>query len=135
MTPKDPAFDGKTVLIVDDERFARTLMREICTQLGFFRILMAENGQQALETCRATGVDIVLSDLAMPGMDGLQLLEALRAGDGNPNDPDVPVVFLTGAATEAMLRRAMVVGVDRCIAKPPSIDRVRRSLRSALAAR
>lgn len=128
-------FANRTILIVDDDRFSRALVREICVQLGFGRILLAADGVEALEACRARNPDVVLSDLLMPGIDGLGFLERVRSGRGAAPDRDVPVVFLSGAATEAALKRAMVVGVDRCLAKPPSVDRVRRSLRAALLGR
>jgi two-component system, NtrC family, response regulator AtoC len=83
----------KRVLVVDDERRMRRLLQVMLEQIGLESIA-AENGAQTLDLFQSEGVDLVLTDLRMPDMDGIQLLQAIRE-----RDADVPVVVLTAYGT------------------------------------
>jgi len=88
--------DKKLILIVEDEEIERSLLAEVLSTLGYATV-EAENGLKALEVKENNQIDLVLSDIHMPEMNGLDLLKHLRKnGDG------LPVILMTGFdATEA----------------------------------
>jgi two-component system cell cycle response regulator len=88
-SPSAPAPDGATVLVVDDEKLARQLYADILREAGY-QTCEAENGFQALEIVRQEPVDVVLLDIMMPGMSGLEVLDTL-----GEVIPDSPVIIVT----------------------------------------
>src|ERR1035437_3217141 len=93
------------ILIADDERSIR-LMLETGLTLNGFRVTSARNGREALEAASTTKFDAVLSDIYMPDLGGLELVDALRAAD-----PTLPIVLMTAqgslqVAVEAVTRRS-----------------------------
>ena len=114
------------VLVVDDDEmvvqsYARTLGR-----LGY-NVDTANSGQQAIDRFRAEASDVVLSDLAMPDMDGLAFLRELRRFD-----LDVPVVIVTGAPSMETAIKAVEYGAFRYITKPASSDMLAETLGRAI---
>jgi EAL domain-containing protein (putative c-di-GMP-specific phosphodiesterase class I)/CheY-like chemotaxis protein len=100
------------VLVVDDDpailrAYACALVRQGAI------VEMASSGREAAERVKAGGVDVVVSDIAMPGMTGIQLLDAMRA-----YDLDVPVILVTGEPDLASAVRAVELGAFRYLAKP-----------------
>ena len=101
-----------TLLIVDDEESLRDAMVYDFKRRGF-NVLDASNGTQAFEIVKKTKVDIVLTDVRMPGGDGVELLDHIKA-----YNPELPVVmFITGFA-DITLEEAYDKGVDAVFAKP-----------------
>jgi two-component system chemotaxis response regulator CheY len=104
----------KTCLVVDDSSVIRKVARRILEGLDF-KIIEAEDGQQALEQCRGALPDAVLLDWNMPVMDGYDFLKALRRLPGG----DVPkVVFCTTENDVAHIARALSAGANEYIMKP-----------------
>jgi two-component system, chemotaxis family, chemotaxis protein CheY len=104
----------KTCLVVDDSSVIRKVARRILEGLDF-KIIEAEDGQQALEQCRSALPDAVLLDWNMPVMDGYDFLKALRrlpGGDGPK------VVFCTTENDVAHIARALSAGANEYIMKP-----------------
>jgi len=101
-----------TVLIVDDEKNYPPIISAILTQAGF-ETMTAFGGQEALPLLREGSVDLVLTDMKMPEMDGIALLENIRA-----KDPDLPVVMMTAHGTVEKAVEAMQKGADNYILKP-----------------
>ena len=100
------------VLVVDDEAGLRmTLGANL--ELDGFEVVEAESGEHALELARGQRFDLVISDIRMPGIDGVQLFERLRA-----LLPSVPVVLMTAFAVEALVRRALEQGAFALLPKP-----------------
>jgi signal transduction histidine kinase len=117
-----------TILVVEDHPDLRTQIADV---LGpSFRVLTAENGQQALDLLAKQPVDLVLSDLVMPGMDGLELCKRLKA---NPAFGLVPFILVTALHDRAFLNRSLDLGADDFIVKPFNegelLARVRAQLR------
>ncbi len=117
-----------TLLVVEDHPDLRAQLVEL---LGpSFHLLIAENGQKALEVLAKQPVDLVLSDLVMPGMDGLELCRRLKA---NPALALVPFVLLTALNDRATLVRGLELGADDFLVKPFNegelLARVRAQLR------
>jgi response regulator RpfG family c-di-GMP phosphodiesterase len=100
------------VLVIDDERLVRSLMAEILTEAGY-EVVQAETAERALERLRDRRVSLVVSDIVMPGLGGLELLEEIRA-----LRPSLPVVMVTGAGTHANLSEALARGAAGLVPKP-----------------
>jgi two-component system alkaline phosphatase synthesis response regulator PhoP len=81
------------VLLVDDERCLLEALSYLLSEEGF-QVVTAFNGREALDLLATAPVDVVISDIMMPVMDGWQLLEALR---GAPSTRDIPVILMTAA--------------------------------------
>jgi signal transduction histidine kinase len=107
------------VMVVDDEQDIRDGSERILSRAGF-RVLTAGNGEAALTTLEASPADIVLLDLKMPGMDGLEVLDRIRK-----RDPSVLVIVITGFATVETAIAAMKRGAYDFIAKPFDPDQLR----------
>ena len=102
------------VLIAEDDAGARLLLESALERLGH-EILAAEDGEEALRLYLAERPDAVVTDLAMPGLDGAALLARIRS------EPDIPyayVVVLTASADEQVARAAMEAGADDLVLKP-----------------
>jgi EAL domain-containing protein (putative c-di-GMP-specific phosphodiesterase class I) len=108
----DPAPREATVLLVDDEpAFLRALARYL--REGPHNIETFATAPEAIERVRKGGVDVVVSDISMPGMTGLELLRAIRA-----HEPDLPVVLVTGLPALESATEAIEHGVLKYIVKP-----------------
>lgn len=112
-TTTAPAAVPSTLLLVDDEPSILSALRRLLRPLGH-KVLLAESGAAALQILEQEPVDLVLSDMRMPGMDGAQLLQAVRA-----RWPDVARLLLTGYADIGSTIAAINQGeIQRYIAKP-----------------
>ncbi|NIS81795.1 MAG: response regulator [Anaerolineales bacterium] len=112
------------ILVVEDDEAMRTALCDILNLLKY-RVLMAEGGQEAVEIFKRERVDIVLSDLIMPEMDGESLYQALCE-----INPDVRMIVLTGLPLEDMdLSQA---GIFAWIQKPLDIDEISQTISAAL---
>jgi len=115
-----------TVLIVDDEPNIRSSLADAFALEGY-RCLTAPDGGRALAAVRASPVDLVLLDLQMPGIDGIETLRRLRA-DGN----DVPVIVLTAHGTIERAVEAVRLGAFDFLEKPPHAERILNTARNAV---
>lgn len=117
----------KNILIVDDDETLRDTLVFDFKRKGF-NVFSAENGNRALEIVRSTQIHLVLSDIRMPGGDGISLLETLRK-----IDPNIPVViFLTGFA-EITEEDCIKKGAKKVIPKPFDRKQLFSSVMEALA--
>ena len=114
------------VLVVDDEQGMREDLAAIL-QKEDREILQAENGRKALDQLQATQVDLVLSDIRMPDMDGLDLLGEIRR-----QWPEMPVIMLTAFASTETAIAALRAGAYDYLRKPFSLDEVRNCVEHAL---
>ncbi len=114
-----------TILVVDDEApLLLTLVANL--ELSGFEVLDAPGARQALEIARSRHLDLILSDIRMPGMSGVDLLRALRE-----SGCDVPVVLMTAFTVESVLTEALREGVFTIVAKPFDVDGLVVSLTTA----
>jgi CheY-like chemotaxis protein len=106
------------VLYVEDDRVNRLLMTEIFTQASDMRLIVAENGGEALDLAASEDIDLVITDIQMPGPDGYEILEALKS---SPKTQGVPVIALSALAMRSDLERARLAGFAAYITKPMDI--------------
>ncbi len=104
------------VLAIDDDASTLRMMKTVLIQAGY-RVEVAEDGASGLASAAALHPDIILLDLLMPGMTGLEVLVALKEAE-----PDRPVVICTVSREEAAKVESLQLGADDFIAKPFSLD-------------
>ncbi|HEV2764171.1 MAG TPA: sigma-54 dependent transcriptional regulator [Pyrinomonadaceae bacterium] len=115
------------ILIVDDEQGMRQLLSLVFGRGGEHAVRTAENGRKALELLRAEPADLIISDVKMPDMGGIELLRAARE-----LLPDVAVVMMTAFATVETAREAFKLGADDFIQKPFDVDELKLIVSKAL---
>ena len=118
--------EGKlpTILVVDDE----AIIRDLCSRaLNEYQIIQAENGYEALRILDDRTVDLVLVDVMMPGMSGLELLQQIKE-----RDPAQLVMIMTGYTDKDIILRALKAHADDFIQKPINLLQLRTSIGQAL---
>jgi len=115
------------VLIVDDSAAIRKILQRMLGQAGFSlgKVLEAGDGVEALEKMKNETVNLVLSDINMPNMDGIQLLSELKA---NPEFKHVPVIMITTEGGEAKVMEAVQLGAAGYVRKPFTADQIKEKL-------
>ncbi len=108
----------ETILIVDDEKNYPLVLGAILEEEGY-ETLAANSGHEALEILKNADVDLVLTDMKMPGMDGIELMERIKR-----HDPDLPVIMMTAHGTVEKAVEAMEKGAFSYILKPFENDRM-----------
>jgi two-component system response regulator PilR (NtrC family) len=114
------------ILIVDDEQSYRQLL-SLVFQENDNNIRTAMNGRQALELLRAEPADVIISDVKMPDMDGIQMLRALRE-----TQPDLGVILMTAYASVDTAREAFKLGADDFIQKPFDVEELKLIVKKTL---
>lgn len=109
--------DRLKVLIVDDNKHTRLLLAQILRALGITQTFEAGDGVEGLAALRNHAIDIVLTDLAMEPMNGIDFVRSLRTGAESPG-PMIPVIMITGHATMKRLQEARDAGVNEFMGKP-----------------
>ena len=102
------------ILVVDDQPANLRVVGMLLSRQGY-QVVTADSGPRALEICETDPPDLVLLDMMMPGMDGFQVMEEMRAGAAPPS---VPVVFVTAAQDRDLLLRAFDAGAVDYVTKP-----------------
>ena len=122
---------GQTVLVVEDEAMIRSNVRECLQQLGY-EVLEAESGEIALELCEEHRgkIDLVLTDLVMPGMSGHEL-----AGELAQRHPEVKMLFMSGYTEDSAARRDILLRGSAFLQKPFSVGDLANAVQQALALR
>jgi PAS domain S-box-containing protein len=114
---RDRSFAGVRVLAVEDNAFNRGLLKKMLGTLGVGEVVMAENGQQAVDAMAAGQVfDIILMDIQMPVLDGLDATRAIRA-----MGHDLPIIALTAHVLESDQRKSLDAGMNGHLPKPYSL--------------
>lgn len=103
------------ILVVDDYQAMRTTIRRMLLQQGFTSIVEARDGIEALVLLRGRPIDIVISDLVMERMDGLELLREIR---GDANLSRLPFIMITATADRDRVIAAKAAGVTGYVVKP-----------------
>jgi two-component system, NtrC family, response regulator len=118
--------DPRTILLVDDDHSLRRVLEYQLEEDGY-RVIAVPSGEAALEEFRAHPVDVAITDVKMPAMDGIELLSRLKAVQ-----PDLPVVVLTAHGTISAAVEAMKLGAFDYLTKPFTREQLRMSVVKAL---
>jgi CheY-like chemotaxis protein len=116
------------ILIVDDEQWIREVFSDFCQLTDAFEVELATDGQEAVAKVKATAYDLVTLDLIMPEMSGLEALAEIKRAS-----PRVPVMVITGNATDKLVNQAGILGACRVMYKPIQLDDFFAEVASALA--
>ena len=120
---------AKKILLVDDAQFMREMIKKILTDNGYTEVYQAVDGADGVAKFGELAPDLVLMDITMPNMDGLEALKTIRA-----NNPGATVVMCSAMGQEAMVMDAIKSGAKDFIVKPFKPDRVLKTVTSILGA-
>lgn len=112
------------VLIVDDDPATVELLT-MAVQLKHHHAIAAYNGMEALDQLDAASPDLILLDLMMPGIDGLETLARIRQHDRHHR---IPVILVTASSDESLDRRVIEAGGNGCLRKPVSMDTLEEAI-------
>lgn len=115
-----------SILIVDDDSESLALLSSILTEEGY-RVRAADSGQLALASIESEAPDLILLDMRMPGMDGLELLQRLKA---HRNTSDVPAMFISGSSGSESRIRGLQLGAVDFVTKPYQRDELSARVRT-----
>ena len=115
------------ILTVDDAAFMRNIIKNTLGKVGYTEISEAADGIQAIQRYKQINPDLVLLDITMPNLDGLNTLRAIRT-----IDPNAKVVMCTAMGQESMVLEAMQYGARDFIVKPFKADRLVRTVTSII---
>lgn len=118
---------GKKILLVDDAAFMRMMIKDTLKKNGYTEIVEAGNGAQAISAYEAEKPDLILMDITMPEMDGLEALKRLKEMDNS-----VQVVMCSAMGQETMVVDALKLGAKDFIVKPFKPDRIMKTVTSIL---
>jgi len=124
-----PAPSSIAILVVDDQKSIRSLVVECLRGLGYTRVAECEDGQEAFEYMQRQTVHMVISDLNMPRMTGLELLAAVRA---SPRLKGVGFLMLTSRGEIELVRQAIQLGVNNYLTKPFAMGDLKKKVDSVL---
>lgn len=110
-------FDSLKILLVDDNRHMRLLLTEMLRAIGVRHIFEAVDGAEALQMMRRVPIDIVITDLKMGLLGGIDFVNLLRRSPDSPN-PFAPVLMVTGHSTMRRVQDARDAGVNEFLTKP-----------------
>lgn len=115
------------ILVVDDAAFMRKVIKDTLSKSGYTELFDAVDGVDAVDKYSEIHPDLVIMDITMPNMDGLEALKAIRAKDGNAN-----VVMCSAMGQESMVIDAVRSGAKDFIVKPFKADRVLKTVNSII---
>ncbi|MCI9198365.1 MAG: response regulator [Lachnospiraceae bacterium] len=113
------------ILLVDDAAFMRMMVKDTLTKAGYTDLYEAADGLQAVETYAEIQPDLVIMDITMPNMDGLEALKAIKG-----KDPNAVVVMCSAMGQESMVIEAIKSGAKDFIVKPFKPDRILKTVSS-----
>jgi CheY-like chemotaxis protein len=117
------------ILVAEDETDIRELVAFSLINIGGFQVVKARNGAEAVEVARAELPDLILMDVRMPGMTGVEACATLKK---IPETRDIPVVFLSAMGQEQEIQQGMEVGAVEYILKPFAPDMLMNKVRDIL---
>lgn len=115
------------IMIVDDALFMRKTIRKILEESGYTDIIEAVDGESALEAYDEARPDLMLLDITMPGISGLDVLAEIRK-----KDSDAKVIMCSAVGQEMMIQKAILMGADDFIVKPFKKDEFKKIVRRSL---
>lgn len=125
----DAKADAKgTIIVVDDSKMSRSILKNILEEEGYSVIAEASNGEEAIEAYKQNKADLITLDITMPKMDGIEALKNIVEFD-----PDVKAVMITAAGQQSKLIEALKFGAKRFITKPFEKDEILKNINEVFA--
>ena len=118
---------AKNILICDDAAFMRMMIKDILTKNGYNIVGEAENGAKAVEKYNELKPDLVLMDITMPEMDGIEALKKIKA-----SDPNASIIMCSAMGQQAMVIESIQSGAKDFIVKPFQADRVLEAVQTVV---
>lgn len=118
--------ETKKILVVDDEQNSREGLTKILIKEGF-EVVSAESGEAALAEAKKQAFDLIITDLRMPEISGIDVLEKIRG-----KKPDIGVIIVTAYGEVNSYLKAMTLGAFEYLNKPIKLDELRRVISKAL---
>ncbi len=115
------------IMLVDDAAFMRMMLKKALTQSGYTNFIEAQDGAEAVRKYEEEKPDLVVMDITMPNMDGLQALKKIKEGDPNAN-----VVMCTAMGQESMVIDAIKSGAKDFVVKPFNEERIAQTVNKIL---
>ena len=115
------------IMLVDDAAFMRMMVKKALTDSGYDNIVETQDGAEAVKKYEEESPDMVIMDITMPNMDGLQALKAIRG-----NHPDAKIVMCTAMGQESMVVDAIKSGAKDFIVKPFNQERIVETVKTIL---
>ena len=122
--------ERRRILVVEDNAVNRTLAARLLESAGY-EVLLAEDGYQAIETLEQESVDLVLMDVQMPEMDGLETTREIRRREA-ARGGHLPIIALTALAMKGDREKHLAAGMDDYVAKPIDRDQLEKAIHRAL---
>jgi CheY-like chemotaxis protein len=129
-TPPRTRRRGGRVLLAEDHTMNQQVFSEYLTALGH-EVLLAQDGAEAVDLCDRRAPDVVLMDIQMPGMDGIEATRRIR---GNPRTAHVPIIALTALAMSGDSERCLAAGMNRYLSKPVDLRALAEAIGTLLPA-
>ncbi|MBZ4645872.1 MAG: two-component system, chemotaxis family, chemotaxis protein CheY [Petroclostridium sp.] len=118
---------GKKILIVDDAAFMRMMIKDILTKNGFEVVGEAENGAKAIEKYKELNPDLVIMDITMPEVDGIQAVREIKKLDG-----DSKIIMCSAMGQQAMVIESIQAGARDFVVKPFQAERVIEAVKKVI---
>ena len=119
----------KSILIVEDSATTRSLIRAVIEEIGDFNIVEAPTGFDALKLLPSQEFDLVLTDINMPDINGLELINFVK---GNPSYKHIPLIIVTTERSEEDKKRGMALGATAYVTKPFKAPEIQGLIRKIL---
>ena len=129
-----PGLDQIHILIVDDNLQMRFLVRSLLREFGFTWVSEANDAVAAFEVLRVHSADMIITDLAMRPIDGIEFARLVRTAPDSP-DPYVPIILMTGHSDRTRVRYARDAGINTFLAKPVSAKSILHHVNAIIADR
>ncbi len=122
--------EKRKILIIEDEAAQVLLIRSRLEAAGF-AVISAMNGEEGLQKARQQRPDLVLLDIVLPGLDGVQVCDRIKQ---DPQTQQIPVILLTASGMKNLEERCRVFGADGCLVKPYRSEDLLQKIHSLLPA-
>ncbi|MFA4889194.1 MAG: response regulator [Candidatus Omnitrophota bacterium] len=121
----------KSILLIDDDLLVLMTMKRLLAREGY-KVTTAFNGQAALRKMEDDGFDLIISDIKMPGMDGIETVRKIREYLARNNKHPIPEIFITAYAKEDIYKEALALNVAGYIQKPFDVKTLQQTVRNAI---
>lgn len=127
----DASFRKLKILVVDDSKTVRTILAQLLYEMEVADVMEAEDGVEAIEKLRKFKADLVICDLNMVPLDGIEFTRLIRNSEDSPNK-FLPIIMLTAYSTKTQLNSALKAGVHSFLAKPVTYVTLRSHIAKVL---